>query len=89
MNRFVLKNNFIKNISIPLFDKYFYKNKKSKLDFWHRVIIQNDLFYGTSTLTVQNTKLSEMLSWPLVRVVCRFDWIGPAASKGGANQASA
>jgi len=35
-----------KNISIPLFDKYFYKNKKLKLDFGDRVIVQNDLFYG-------------------------------------------
>jgi hypothetical protein len=51
MNRFVLKKYFHKNISIPLFDKYFYKNKKRKLDFGDHAIVQNDLFYeyGGST----------------------------------------
>jgi len=45
MNRFILKKYFDKNIFILLFDKYFYKNKKSKLDFEDRAIVQNDLFY--------------------------------------------
>ena len=36
MNRFVLKNTFIKNINILLCDKYFYENKKSKLNFEDR-----------------------------------------------------
>jgi len=47
MNRFVLKNTFIKvYIHIPLFDKYFYKNKESKLDFGNRVVVLNDFLYG-------------------------------------------
>jgi hypothetical protein len=46
MNRFILKNIFIKIYLYFFFDKYFYKNKKSKLDFKDRVIVQNDLFYG-------------------------------------------
>jgi hypothetical protein len=28
-----------------VFNKYFYKNKKSKLYFWDRVAVLNDLFY--------------------------------------------
>jgi len=42
MNRFVLKNTFIKNIHIPLFDKYFCKNRESKLRFGDRVAVLND-----------------------------------------------
>jgi len=30
---------------MPFFDKYFYKNKKSKLDFGDRVVVLNDFFY--------------------------------------------
>jgi hypothetical protein len=29
-----------------VFNKYFYKNKKSKLYFGDRVVVQSDLFYG-------------------------------------------
>jgi hypothetical protein len=29
-----------------VFNKYFYKNKKSKLYFGDRVVVLNDLFYG-------------------------------------------
>jgi len=47
MNRFVLKN-----ISILFFDKYFYKNKKSKLDIEDSVIVQNNLFYRCEGSTV-------------------------------------
>jgi len=52
MNRFVFKNNFIKNIHISLFDKYFYKNMESKLNFGVRVIVLNDFLcgYGVSTI---------------------------------------
>jgi len=45
MNRFALKNTFYKNVHIPLFDKYFYKNKESKLGFEDRVIVLNDFLY--------------------------------------------
>ena len=36
---------FHKSIHISLFDKYFYKNKKSKLCFGDYVTIQNDFLY--------------------------------------------
>jgi len=51
MNIFVLKNTFIK-VHIPLFDKYLYKNKESKLVFGDRVFVLNDFFcrYGGSML---------------------------------------
>jgi len=45
MNRFVLKKYFHKSTHIPLFDKYFYKNSESKLDFGDRGIALNDFFY--------------------------------------------
>ena len=45
MNRFILKNIFIK-VYIPLFHKYFYNNKWSKLCFGDRVVILNVKFYG-------------------------------------------
>jgi hypothetical protein len=45
MNRFVLKNTFIKNIHISLFDKYFYENKESKLCFGDRVAVQIDFLF--------------------------------------------
>jgi len=44
MNRFVLKNTFIK-IYIPLFDKYFYKNNESKLSFRDYDVVLNDFLY--------------------------------------------
>jgi len=44
MNIFVLKNTFI-NIYILLFNKFFYKNKKSKLFLNYRIAVQNDLNY--------------------------------------------
>jgi len=43
MNRFILKNTFIKKYTI--FDKYFYKNKKFKLGFGDRVIVLNNFIY--------------------------------------------
>ena len=45
MNRFVLKNTFIKSIPISFFNKYFYRNKKSKLCF---VLETVSLFKTTS-----------------------------------------
>jgi len=41
MNRFVLKNIFIRilYIYISLFDKYFYESKESKLYFENRVAV--------------------------------------------------
>jgi len=46
MNRFVLKNiYFHKSIQIPLFDKYFCKNKEPKLAFGDRVVVLNDFLY--------------------------------------------
>jgi hypothetical protein len=44
MNRFVLKMYFHENIHISLSNKYFYKNKKSKLCFEDRVAVPNDFF---------------------------------------------
>ena len=44
MNRFVFEKYFHKSINISLCDKYFYKNKKSKLNFGDRVAVQNDIF---------------------------------------------
>jgi len=46
MNRFVLKNTFIKVYMYHFFDKYFYKNKESKLGFGDRVVVLNDFLYG-------------------------------------------
>ena len=37
MNKFVLKNTFIKIYIYHFFDKYFYKNKKLKLDLGDRI----------------------------------------------------
>jgi hypothetical protein len=37
---------FHKSIHILVFNKSFYKNKKSKLYFEERVVILNGLFYG-------------------------------------------
>ena len=48
MNRFVLKNTLIKMyiyIYISLFNKYIYRNKKSKLYFGDRAAVQNDFLY--------------------------------------------
>ena len=53
MNRFVLRNTFIKiYIYISLFNKYFYKNKQSKLCFGDCVVILKIFYflYGESTL---------------------------------------
>ena len=44
MNRFILKNIFIKIYLYFFLISIFIKNKKSKLDFKDRVIVQNDLF---------------------------------------------
>jgi len=38
MNKFYLKKYFHKNIHIPYFDKYFYKNNELKLDFEDYII---------------------------------------------------
>jgi hypothetical protein len=45
MNRFVLRNTFYKSIHLLASNKYFYKNKKSKLYFGDRVAVLNDMFY--------------------------------------------
>ena len=52
MNRFILKNIFI-NIYISLFNKYFYKNKQSKLYFEGRIAVLNVIYflYRGSTLS--------------------------------------
>ena len=47
MNKFVLKNIFTK-ICISLFNKYFYKNKQSKLYFGDRVAVLFYFLYGGS-----------------------------------------
>jgi hypothetical protein len=44
MNRFVLKNIFIKIYIYYFLINIFYKNKKSKLCFEDRVAVQNDFF---------------------------------------------
>jgi hypothetical protein len=46
MNRFVLKNTFIKVHIYYFLINIFYKNKESKLGFGDRVIVLNDFFYG-------------------------------------------
>ena len=48
MNRFVFEKYFHKSINISLCDKYFYKNKKLKLNFGGHVAIQNNFFSKTS-----------------------------------------
>jgi len=45
MNRFVLKNTFIKVYIYYFLINIFYKNKESKLGFGDRVIVLNDFFY--------------------------------------------
>jgi len=45
MNRFVLKNTFIKVYVYHFFYKYFFKNKRSKLCFGDRVAVLNDFLY--------------------------------------------
>ena len=40
-----LETYFYKNIHISLFDKYFYKDKKSKLYFRDRAAIQNNFTF--------------------------------------------
>jgi len=44
-----------KNIYIPHFDKYFYKNKESKLGFGDCIVILNNFLfrYGGSTILVR------------------------------------
>jgi hypothetical protein len=52
MNRFVLQT-FHKSIVMLVFNKYFNKNKKSKLCIGDRVAVLNDMFHeygGSSTL---------------------------------------
>jgi hypothetical protein len=51
MNRFVLKNTFIKVYIYHFLINIFYRNKKSKLCFRERVAVQNDFLYenGEST----------------------------------------
>jgi hypothetical protein len=46
MNIFILQKYFHKSIYMLVFNKYFYKNKKSKLYFGDRVVVLKDLFYG-------------------------------------------
>jgi hypothetical protein len=46
MNRFVLKNTFIKIYLYHCLINIFIKNKQSKLNFGDHVIVQNDMFYG-------------------------------------------
>jgi hypothetical protein len=46
MNRFVLKNTFIKVYIYHFLYKYFYNNKWPKLCFGDRAVVQNDKFYG-------------------------------------------
>ena len=71
MNRFVLKNTFIK-IYISLFNKYFYKNKQSKLCFEDCVAVLNIIYflyggsrYGFSckTLCLHKNQEMEMDDW--------------------------
>jgi hypothetical protein len=50
MNMFVLQNTFIK-VYVSIFNKYFYKNKKSKLCFGDCVTVLNDLLYGSGGST--------------------------------------
>jgi hypothetical protein len=51
MNRFVLQNTFIKVVILVL-NKYFYKNKKSKLCIGDRVAVLNNMFYEYGGSTV-------------------------------------
>jgi len=45
MNRFVLKNTFIKVYIYHFLIKYFCKNKESKLSFEDRVVVLNEFLY--------------------------------------------
>ena len=45
MNRFLFQKYFYKNIHIPFFDNFFYKNKESKLSVEDCVIVLNDFLY--------------------------------------------
>ena len=47
------KKYFYKNIHISLFNKYFYRNKKSNICFGDCVIIQNDFIYQPGGSTSQ------------------------------------
>jgi hypothetical protein len=65
MNRFVLKKYFHKSIQISLLDKYFYKNKRSKLCFGDRVAVQNDFFYqygGSVCIYIYSYELKQLTS---------------------------
>jgi len=46
MNRFVLKNTFIKIYIYHFFDKWFYEKQEVKLGFECRVVVLNDFLYG-------------------------------------------
>jgi len=80
MNRFILKNTFIKNIHIVIFNKYFYKNKKLKLSFKDRVVVLNDFLYkyrNSTYLSVCGSKRASNLAfskWKRVRA-CALAWM--------------
>jgi hypothetical protein len=66
MSRFALKNTFIKIIHISIFDKYFYKNKKSKLCFGDRIIVQNDFIFKCGGSTMLLMPILSMCWWSSV-----------------------
>jgi hypothetical protein len=75
MNRFVLQKRFYKSIHLLVFNKYVYKNKKSKLYFEYRVAVINDIFYeygGSNNLKKQKLIASiRQKIWCLGRqVIC-------------------
>jgi hypothetical protein len=57
MNRFALKNTFIKVYIYNLFIKYFCKKRESKLGFGDRVVVLNDIHYGYRGSTEQTFHL--------------------------------
>ena len=63
MNRFVLKNTLIKIYLYHfLINIFFKKNKKLKLDFGDRDIVQNNLFYGYEWSTYYIAAVSSRLT---------------------------
>ena len=65
MNRFVLKSTFIKNIYISLFNKYFYKNKLSKLCYGDRVAVHLFPIWGEYYITLSTS--SHLYDVPLLQ----------------------
>ncbi len=67
MNRFVFEKYFHKSIHISLFNKYFYKNKESKLCFEDCVAVLNNLLYeyGESIAEMRDVHPGMKIQFPM------------------------